>query len=892
MNGCKLFKLAVMAGLILGLLASLIGLIQAAPALAAGSVTQVQAAGLAPGLENIPTRSRPASPPALPPKAPLLQDGTPVLTLTKSADPNPVNAGDVLIYTIAVANGGTDGATGVIISDTLDSDVSFARASHDGTHHAGVVTWEIEGIPAGQTITRSLWVTANQVASGTILSNTAEVTSTEGVTASDTITTTVTAAADLALTKSDRTDPVTTGALVIYTLVVINNGPSNATGVVLTDTLPASMVFQTSTPGPSTCTHMDGIVTCDLGNIGSGGSRQVVIRAYTTLSGVFTNQAEVAANEPDPYAANNRASEDTTVQPADLSVTKSDSPDPVRVGAPLNYRLTVANTGPNVATGIVLTDTLPPGVTFQSSNPGDPICTHVSGSVTCDLGNLPNLGSTSVTIVVIPTTAGIITNRAEVAANEPDPDPADNTATATTTVNAAADLEVSKGDTPDPAIAGENLTYTLIVTNNGPSRATGVVLTDTLPAGVTLVSAPGCSELSGSVTCNLHNITSGHRAQVTLVVAVGSSTTGTLTNHAGVRGNEFDPDMANNSASAATTVNKETDLEIAKSDDPDPVIAGEILTYTLTATNHGPSDASGIVVTDILPPGVTFQSSSPGTPTCTHAGNSVTCNLGDLANDDNTQVSIQAKVNSSTQGALTNSASVTGNESDPNGGNNSAPEDTTVNTEADLAVTQNSSPSPVLPGDELTYHITVTNNGPSDAMGATLTDTLPSGVSFQSSTPGAPTCTYAGGDVTCDLDVLGSAGTASVDILVTVAPGAEGNLANTTRVSSSTFDPNSDNNSDTENILVGEVGITSIYLPIVFKPALTELSVFNDNTGGDVKFTVLGTGVSCMVANNVVQFCGSFPPGTYMVEVVSTCGTGRFPKTYDSGPQTTRVFCD
>jgi uncharacterized repeat protein (TIGR01451 family) len=889
MDGRKLFKLAVMAGLLLGLLAGLIGLIQAAPALAAGSVSQGQAAGFAPRLENISTRSRPVSPPALPPKIPLLQQ--PILMVTKSADPDPVNAGDVLTYTIAVANGGDAIATGTIITDALDSNVSFAWASDDGMHNAGVVTWEVGGIPAGQTITRSLWVTVNQVASGTILSNTARVTSTERAEDSDTITTRVTTTADLALTKSDWIDPVTTGALVIYTLIVRNNGPSDATGVVLTDTLPTSMVFQSSTPGTSSCTHTDGTVTCNLGSIQSGSSKQVVIRAFTTLSGVFTNQAEVAANEPDLYAANNTTSEDTTVQPADLSVTKSDSPDPVRVGVPLNYRLTVANGGPNVATGVVLTDTLPPGVTFQSSNPGEPMCTHAGGNVTCDLSNLPSLASTSVTIVVIPTTAGMITNMAEVVANEPDPDPADNTDTATTRVEAAADLEISKDDTPDPVIAGENLTYTLTVTNNGPSRATGIVLTDTLPAGVRFVSSsPDCSELSGNVTCNLGNLDSGESSQVTLIAQVDSSTTETLTNDASVRGNEFDPDMENNSASEDTAVDRETDLEIAKSDAPDPVIAGENVAFTLTITNHGPSDATGIVVTDILPPGVTFQSSSPGTPTCTYAGNSVTCNLGELANDDNTQVTIQAKVNSSTEGVLTNSASVTGNETDPHGGNNSATEDTTVNTEADLTVTQNSSPNPVLPGDDLAYHITVTNNGPSDAMGVTLTDTLPSGVSFQSSTPGAPTCTYAGGTVTCNLGDMASADTATVDILVAVAPGAEGNLANTTSVSSSTFDPNSDNNSGTGNTLVGD--FYRVYLPSVFKPAPTELSVFNNNTGGDVEFTVLGTGVSCTVPNNVVQFCGSFPPGTYTVEVVSVCGTGRFPKTYESGAIITEVYCN
>jgi hypothetical protein len=77
----------------------------------------------------------------------------------------------------------------------------------------------------------------------------------------------------------------------------------------------------------------------------------------------------------------------------------------------------------------------------------------------------------------------------------------------------------------------------------------------------------------------------------------------------------------------------------------------------------------------------------------------------------------------------------------------------------------------------------------------------------------------------------------------------------------------------------------------MLKPLPTQLSVHNDNTGGNVTVTVQGTGVSCMVPNNTTLVCGSFPPGTYNVQVISPCGTAIVPKFYDSGPQTTRVFC-
>jgi mannitol-specific phosphotransferase system IIBC component len=86
-------------------------------------------------------------------------------------------------------------------------------------------------------------------------------------------------------------------------------------------------------------------------------------------------------------------------------------------------------------------------------------------------------------------------------------------------------------------------------------------------------------------------------------------------------------------------------------------------------------------------------------------------------------------------------------------------------------------------------------------------------------------------------------------------------------------------------------GLNKVYLPFIIKPPPTELSVFNDKTGGNVIFTVIGTGVSCTVPNNTTLFCGSFPPGTYTVQVTAACGSATTSKFYESGPQTTKVFC-
>ena len=232
------------------------------------------------------------------------------------------------------------------------------------------------------------------------------------------------------------------------------------------------------------------------------------------------------------------------------------------------------------------------------------------------------------------------------------------------------DLSITKTDLPDPVVAGTNLTYTLTVTNNGPSDATGVVATDTLPAGVTLVSATPSQGSCTLTTCNLGNLASGASATVTIVVNVASSTAcgSTLTNSVSVTGNETDPNAANNTATANTAVICQTDLSITKNDSPDPIHTNTQLTYTISVSNDGPSDASGVAITDPLPTGVVFVSTTASQGSCTEASGTVTCNLGNLSSGDHATVSIVVKP--TLGGTITNTATVSGNETDPDNSNN------------------------------------------------------------------------------------------------------------------------------------------------------------------------------------------------------------------------------
>lgn len=326
----------------------------------------------------------------------------------------------------------------------------------------------------------------------------------------------------------------------------------------------------------------------------------------------------MSGNEPDGLPANDSDSESTSVNAVggpsvDLSISIADAPDPASVGQDVTYTATVANAGPAGATSVTLTDTLPAGVTFVSATSSQGACSQLAGTVTCALGSMVLSGSATVAIVVRPTVPGTIIDAATVQAAEVEPTPADASDSESTQVDASADLSITKVATPNPVALGQNLTYTMVVANAGPSDATGVTLTDPLPPGVTFVSANSlvgpCAFATGTLTCAIGDLAANASAAVTVVVT--PTVAGAISNTATVDANQPDPAAANDAA-MADTVAPSADLSLTKTASPDPVIAGEDLTYTLVVTNAGPSDAAGVTVTDTLPAGIAFVSADVG----------------------------------------------------------------------------------------------------------------------------------------------------------------------------------------------------------------------------------------------------------------------------------------
>ena len=379
-----------------------------------------------------------------------------------------------------------------------------------------------------------------------------------------------------------------------------------------------------------------------------------------------------------------------------------------------------------------------------------------------------------------------------------------------------ADLAISTSASSDPAVAGESLTYTLTISNNGPMDATNVTLTNTLPEDVAFASATPdqgtCVQAGSAVTCELSGLDAGDSAQVTIRGTVDAARRGVLINTAVVAGNELDATQANDLSFTETVVQAEADLSVIASVPSGPVVSGKSLAYALIVTNSGPSDATGVTLTDTLPADVAFVSATPDQGTCVQAEQIVTCELSNLDAGHAAQVTIWGMVDAARRGVLINTAAAAGSELDATPANDVSLTETAVQAEADLAASGHVSSESGAIGWNLTYTLTLTNHGPSDATQVTLTNTLSAGVAFVSATSDQGTCVQAERTVTCNADAVASG--AHMAVVITVRPNVMGMMSHAATGASSEPDPDTSNNTIVKETVVYD---RRIYLPIVSK---------------------------------------------------------------------------
>lgn len=567
--------------------------------------------------------------------------------------------------------------------------------------------------------------------------------------------------ADLLLTKSvvgGNLAPYV-GQQISFEISVTNDGPHDATNVRVVDQLLSGFTFVSSSATSGTYNSTSGF--WEVGTIANGDTETLTINVTVNSSGNYTNTSQIIASDaydPDSTPANGVSSEDDQgdliVVPSpviDLSLTKTINSFPPIVSDFVRFTITVENAGPSTATSVEVTDQLPTGYTYIISNGWG---AYDSSTGIWNVGTIPAGSSRSLSILCRVNASGDYNNTAQITGhdqtdidstpNNDDPSE-DDQDTVTVFPDPLVDISVTKSVDEFIPEVGSEIVFTVNVTNDGPSDATNVVVTDMLASGYELVSA---SETSGTYDATngswvVGNLASGNTETLEMTVEVlptgNYSNTAELTNLSELdddstpgNNNEFEDDQQ----TISTIPIPVADLQLRKSVNVLSPFVGQEVIFTLSVTNFGPSDATGVEVIDLLPDGYTYVSHS--TTAGSYDDGTGLWVLGGTLPDGNTEtLNIVAEVNNS--GDYFNVTEVYASDQiDPNStpNNNNIFENDQDNAgatpipSADLAVelsVDNTTPDV---GTEVTFTVTLINEGPSDAIGVEVRNSLPNGYTY------------------------------------------------------------------------------------------------------------------------------------------------------------------
>jgi uncharacterized repeat protein (TIGR01451 family) len=405
---------------------------------------------------------------------------------------------------------------------------------------------------------------------------------------------------------------------------------------------------------------------------------------------------------------------------ADLAITLTAVPASIDVGAASQLTATVTNEGPGRAIDAVATITLPAGLTAGTLPAG---CS-AGTPITCDLGELADRASATVVLPVTGTVAATHTVDASTSSRTVDPDPADNSASTTVDVVAlpTADLAVALTAAPASVGLGGSSQLTVTVSNLGPDAAADAVVTLTLPAELVAGTLPAGCSAGPPISCAVGTVAAAGTVEV--VIPVTGNAAGTHAATATVGSTTSDPDPANNTATATVEVvaPPEADLAVALTAAPASVGVGGSSQLTMTVSNLGPDAAADAVVTLTLPAELVAGTLPAG---CS-AGPPISCAVGTVAAAG--VVEVVVPVTGSVVGTHTATATVGSATTDPETANNTASATIEVIADlqsADLSISFVTVPPSVGVGVEALVTATITNDGPSPALGATATITVP-----------------------------------------------------------------------------------------------------------------------------------------------------------------------
>ncbi|KJH70557.1 GEVED domain-containing protein [Aliterella atlantica] len=660
---------------------------------------------------------------------------------------------------------------------------------------------------------------------------------------------------DLTITKT-HVGNFSKGGSNTYTLTATNSGTVATTGTVtLSDTLPTGLTPTAATGTGWNCTISGQVVTCTRSDVLAANTSYppitLAVNVASTAPASITNTATISGGGQ-TNTANDSVNDPTTINPsADLSLTKVVNNTSANVGENVTFIVTVSNAGPDSATGVSVADLLPAGLTFVSATPSQGTYSNTTG--VWSVGSVASATNATLQITVTVATAGAKTNTAQVTASgQQDPDSTPNNSVATeddqasaTVTPSSTDLSIVKTDSPDPAIAGNNLTYAIAVTNTG-SPATNVVMSDPLPAGTTFqsITSPAgwtCTTPAvgsgGTVSCTAASLAVG-TSNFTVVVRVAPNTANntTLSNTATVSSATSDTNTSNNSSTQSTTIQQSADLRLTKVSTPASPAVGDTFNYTITVTNDGPSIATNVRVRDALPLGIGYVLNTPSQGTYDPLGTQV-WNVGTLNPGASATLTIQAIRNSAA--TTVNTAEVIGaDQNDPDSPHNNqvVGEDdqdsvTVPNQAVDLAVTKTVNNATASVGQNVTFTISVTNPAASTitATNVGITDVLPQGLTYQSHN--ASTGAYNSSNGVWSIASLTSGTTATLTLVAQVTTsGAKTNTAQVSTLDQS--DPNANNDSGSATVTAAAVPPNLLLVKRITEVSGTPTSGFDDLTTG------------------------------------------------------------
>ncbi|WP_433789393.1 DUF7507 domain-containing protein [Actinoplanes sp. CA-252034] len=648
------------------------------------------------------------------------------------------------------------------------------------------------------------------------------------------------------------------GDTLTYTVTTRNDGGTPATLSAITDTLPAGTTYvpgslrsvtgatttkPSDTAGDDAGEYVSGTRTVRLrvgtgatsavgGTLAPGESQTLTYQAVvgssianTALDNDATATYTEVVTNTTPTSTSNTAS--MTVNPAaDLSVTAALTGSAVVAGQSATYTLTGANAGPSTASTVVLTGTVPSGLTGVTATSTGGTCTVSGTKATCNYPSIASGANRSMTITGnVPsgeTPGTAYTLGAAITSATYETNQSDNSASVSNAATASADLDVAMTYSPSAPAGGDTITYTVTVTNRGPSTARTIVLSDPIPIGSTNAQAtlPGgtCATTpTGTIECALASLASGATVTATITMTLSASNP-VVNNAVSLKAATPDPDVNNNIVTVTGAGALVADVGITLTLGKYTAYAGETTTYTLAVKNNGPSMADNVSFIPVLPPGVTIvrPTTGPLAAYCTPTA----CTIPHLPPGATIPLSGTVVLGPDAQaGPGTATVTVVTTTTDPTPANDKQTANFTVLLKSDLSVTQtltnvDRGGTTLVPGERVRSVVTVGNAGPTRAEGVLVQRPVPAGQTVPTASTSTGSCSFQGtvdlngitpngGVLICTRSLMDASTTWEITFDTLLKAGYSGtSFARTVTVSATSADPDTTNDSVTTTATV------------------------------------------------------------------------------------------